>query len=47
MELNGDAVDRLTITKHVLTDFIDRRKGDRLGLILFGTQAYLQAPSDL
>ncbi|MCW7553439.1 VWA domain-containing protein [Endozoicomonas gorgoniicola] len=44
MELNGVAVDRLAVTKHVLTDFIERRKGDRLGLILFGTQAYLQAP---
>lgn len=44
MELNGVAVDRLTVTKHVLADFIERRKGDRLGLILFGTQAYLQVP---
>ncbi|AMO57051.1 BatB protein [Endozoicomonas montiporae] len=44
MELNGVAVDRLVVTKHVLTDFIERRTGDRLGLILFGTQAYLQAP---
>ncbi|UYM16726.1 vWA domain-containing protein [Endozoicomonas euniceicola] len=44
MELNGEAVDRLVVTKHVLTDFIQRRQGDRLGLILFGTQAYLQAP---
>ena len=44
MELKGESVDRLVVTKHVLTDFIERRKGDRLGLILFGTQAYLQAP---
>ncbi|KEQ17508.1 vWA domain-containing protein [Endozoicomonas numazuensis] len=44
MELNGESVDRLIVTKHVLTDFIERRKGDRLGLILFGSQAYLQAP---
>ena len=44
MELNGAPADRLEVTKHVLTDFIDRRNGDRLGLILFGTQAYLQAP---
>ena len=26
------------------SQFIERRRGDRLGLILFGTQAYLQAP---
>ncbi len=37
-------VDRLTATKVVVGDFIERRKGDRVGLILFGTRAYLQAP---
>jgi Ca-activated chloride channel family protein len=43
-EVNGDFVDRLTATKVVMNEFIDNRKGDRLGLILFGTQAYLQSP---
>jgi len=38
------AVDRLTAVKAVAGDFIERRAGDRVGLILFGTQAYLQAP---
>ena len=37
-------VDRLTATKNIATQFINRRSGDRLGLILFGTQAYLQTP---
>ena len=37
-------VDRLTATKQVASEFISRRVGDRLGLILFGTQAYLQTP---
>ncbi|WP_456445502.1 vWA domain-containing protein [Thiolapillus sp.] len=37
-------VDRLTATKIVAGNFIEKRKGDRLGLILFGEQAYLQAP---
>jgi len=37
-------VDRLTATKKVAGEFIERRKGDRIGLILFGEQAYLQAP---
>ena len=37
-------VDRLTATKFVAGEFIQRRKGDRIGLILFGDQAYLQAP---
>lgn len=43
-ELRGRQVDRLTATKHVAGDFIERRAGDRIGLILFGEQAYLQAP---
>jgi Ca-activated chloride channel family protein len=43
-EINGNYVDRLTATKVVMNEFIDNRKGDRLGLILFGTQAYLQTP---
>ncbi|WP_257284733.1 VWA domain-containing protein [Endozoicomonas sp. SESOKO1] len=44
MVLNGRQVDRLSATKAVMNDFIERRRGDRLGLILFGTQAYLQTP---
>lgn len=43
-KLNGQLVDRLTATKAVATEFIERRKGDRLGLILFGKKAYLQTP---
>ena len=43
-EVNGQRVDRLTATKFVAHEFIGRRKGDRLGLILFGEQAYLQTP---
>lgn len=42
--LRGRRVDRLTATKQVAGDFIERRIGDRVGLILFGEQAYLQAP---
>jgi Ca-activated chloride channel family protein len=42
--LNGQAVNRLQATKAVAFDFIQRRGGDRVGLILFGTQAYLQVP---
>jgi len=42
--LNGKRVDRLSATKHVASEFIERRSGDRLGLILFGTTAYLQTP---
>ncbi|MCP4126392.1 MAG: VWA domain-containing protein [Gammaproteobacteria bacterium] len=42
--IDGEAVDRLTATKMVATDFIRKRVGDRLGLILFGERAYLQTP---
>ncbi len=42
--INKTPVDRLTAIKSVAVDFINRRVGDRVGLILFGTQAYLQTP---
>ena len=38
------AVNRLTAIKQVAGEFIERRVGDRIGLILFGEQAYLQTP---
>ncbi len=46
-ELAGTRVDRLTATKAVASDFITRREGDRIGLILFGERAYLQVPLTL
>jgi Ca-activated chloride channel family protein len=42
--INGQQVDRLTALKQVAGEFIQRRTGDRLGLVLFGTQAYLHVP---
>ncbi len=45
--INGQRVDRLTALKYVAGDFIDRRVGDRIGLILFGDRAYMQAPLTL
>lgn len=44
MAINGKTVDRFTLIQHVVSDFIERRKGDRIGLILFADHAYLQAP---
>ncbi|MDP7630952.1 MAG: VWA domain-containing protein, partial [SAR324 cluster bacterium] len=35
LELNGDPATRLAVVKSVLAPFIERREGDRLGLILF------------
>lgn len=40
----GRLVSRLDAVKVVLGEFIDRRKSDRLGLIVFGSEPYLQAP---
>lgn len=44
MNINQQQTDRLTAVKAVVSQFIDKRKGDRLGMIVFGSQAYLQAP---
>lgn len=40
----GEKVDRLTAVKAVLQRLLNERQGDRLGLIVFGNAAYLQAP---
>jgi len=42
--IHGHTVDRLAAVKWVAGNFIKRRIGDRMGLILFGTEAYLQVP---
>lgn len=44
MVVRGQKVNRLVMIKSVLSDFISRRVGDKLGLILFADTAYLQAP---
>lgn len=47
MNHNGERVQRIDIVKAVATDFISRRAGDRIGLVLFGQRAYLQTPLTL
>ncbi|PPU76480.1 VWA domain-containing protein [Xanthomonas sp. NCPPB 1638] len=44
MVLGGNVVDRLTAAKAVLSDFLDRRDGDRVGLLVFGQRAYALTP---
>lgn len=44
MQINDQPADRLSVVKQVAQQFIHYRKGDRLGLILFGTRAYLETP---
>ena len=41
---SGQRISRLDAVKQVLDGFIERREGDRIGLIVFGNAAYLQAP---
>ena len=43
-DAEGNSVDRLTAVKQVLDTFLARRDGDRVGLILFGSAAFVQAP---
>ncbi len=47
MLVGNRQVTRLAAVKAVAGEFIKRRAGDRLGLILFGDRAYLQAPLTL
>lgn len=47
MQQGGRDVSRLEAVKAVAGDFIERRGGDRIGLILFGDRAYVQAPLTL
>ena len=44
MQKEGQYIDRLSVVKDVVGDFVEARAGDRVGLVLFGTNAYLQAP---
>ncbi len=44
---NDKIVSRLDVTKQVVSNFVKERQGDRVGLILFGEQAYLNVPLTL
>lgn len=46
-KLQGKRRDRLFVLKSVLSNFIDARPDDRLGMVVFGTHAYAQAPLTL
>lgn len=41
---DGTQIDRLKAVKLVVDDFLSRREGDRVGLILFGSAAFIQTP---
>jgi Ca-activated chloride channel family protein len=43
-EIEGQQARRWDAVKEVMYDFIEKREGDRMGLIFFGSSAYIQAP---
>ncbi len=47
LDAEGNRIERLAAVKLVLDDFITRRQGDRLGMVVFGTEPFLQAPFTL
>jgi Ca-activated chloride channel family protein len=46
-ELNGEKPTRLEVIKSVIAEFIDARPNDQIGLVVFGTEAFTQAPLTL
>ncbi len=44
MQIGSTLLSRIEAVKAIASDFTARRAGDRVGLILFGTRAYVQAP---
>lgn len=44
IELAGRVVSRLTAAKAVIREFLERRSGDRVGMIVFGEHAYALTP---
>ena len=43
----GQRLSRLSVVKAVVSDFITKRKDDRIGLVVFGSMAFAQAPLTL
>lgn len=44
MRVQGHSANRLVSVKYVVEEFIKKREGDRLGLVVFGSQAFIQSP---
>ncbi len=45
--LKGERKNRLEVVKEVVRDFIKKRSNDRIGLVVFAGQAYMQCPLTL
>lgn len=44
MNVNGRQYTRLAIVKHAVQDFVEKRDGDRIGIVLFGSVPYVYVP---
>jgi Ca-activated chloride channel family protein len=44
---DNSRIDRITVLKKVVQDFIEKREGDRIGLVVFGETAWIQCPLTL
>jgi Ca-activated chloride channel family protein len=44
VDATGQTVDRLTAVREVLDDFLSRRKGDRVGIVVFGDAPFTLVP---
>ena len=42
--LEDETVDRLVVVKKIASQFIAEREGDRIGLVLFGSEAFVASP---
>jgi Ca-activated chloride channel family protein len=43
-QLDGEPVSRLTAVKKVVSEFVKKREMDRIGLVVFGEEAFTQSP---
>ena len=46
-KLDNQRTDRLSVVKKVVSEFVQKRQSDRLGLVVFGSQAFTQCPLTL
>jgi Ca-activated chloride channel homolog len=46
-EKNNQPIDRLTVVKDVVSEFIGSREFDRMGMVVFGNEAFTQCPLTL
>ena len=44
MIVNQQQTSRIDVIKQIVSEFVDKRNGDRLGLVVFGSEAFLHVP---